>query len=737
LFSLSLDPDGSSFWTADVNTGVVAKVDIASGNVVSSFAAYAPNGLFGLEVAGGTGPAPSFKFAPTFGNLFNGIIARLHPTGGPGNIGQETATVAWGDGSVTSAALSIPASDPSELDVSGSHTYWTPGSVPVVVKLTDTQTGAVQTFSGSATVSSHYVAMGDSYSSGEGAGWPPQNAHPNLPGCDFQPSSGGLYEGGTDHINGAHIGLIAPLYGSGCITPPPPLTGDVCHRAITAYGHVVQRLLASVGIKLTFVACSGAEVNNAYLSGNAVFGDQKHSGEAPQVGALRSGVSLITLSMGGNNVGFADMAKNCVVSSFFSQTANCVSQDNLLLSRLGYDTRSLKPTDGDFHPPRLQSQINPGSRPLSQLVTYSDHLTGQSCAQNKTQCLPTASFGPDLHDALVLLYRKLKNAAPGARILVLGYPHFFPNGGTGSTCDEHFSQFDQTWVNDRISTLDSIIGDAASESGVAQYVDVYNALAGHEECTGKPNWFVDPTTGLVAPCTGAWINGVDVAASLLGTPEVLHPNPCGHQQEGKQVAAAYGSPPSPLDQFGLGSGATHGTTVNVTPGTRRETITLQWTSDRLGYSLTDPSGTVVLPVQTGPTYAVWTVWNPSPGSWTLTSTNPTTGELGAAQARVSATTDSIPSLPPAGEAIMLSESCNIFFRTCTATLGGFVSRAISGRVAQFQWFDHDGGFLGNGNTITVSGGTPFNVILKTIGAGSYADQHRLTSFTVTCAVAGC
>lgn len=54
LFTLSLDPDGSSFWTADVNTGLVTKVDIASGNVLDSFTAYAPNGLFGLEVAGGT-----------------------------------------------------------------------------------------------------------------------------------------------------------------------------------------------------------------------------------------------------------------------------------------------------------------------------------------------------------------------------------------------------------------------------------------------------------------------------------------------------------------------------------------------------------------------------------------------------------------------------------------------------------------------------------------------------------
>lgn len=85
---------------------------------------------------------------------------------------------------------------------------------------------------------------------------------------------------------------------------------------------------------------------------------------------------------------------------------------------------------------------------------------------------------------------------------------------------------------------------------------------------------------------------------------------------------------------------------------------------------------------------------------------------------------------------MLSESCNIhiLFTDCTANLGGFVAKAVTSKVQQFQWFDQSGTPIGTGNTMTVQGSVPFYVILKTLGAGG---TYRLTSFKVTCAVSGC
>jgi DNA-binding beta-propeller fold protein YncE len=37
LFALNLDPDGTSFWTAGVQSNRVVRVDIASGAVLASF----------------------------------------------------------------------------------------------------------------------------------------------------------------------------------------------------------------------------------------------------------------------------------------------------------------------------------------------------------------------------------------------------------------------------------------------------------------------------------------------------------------------------------------------------------------------------------------------------------------------------------------------------------------------------------------------------------------------------
>ncbi|MBX7043391.1 MAG: Ig-like domain-containing protein [Ignavibacteria bacterium] len=52
-FALNLDPDGTSFWSADFGTSNVYRIDIASGNVISTFNTGTSSGtVFGLAVAG-------------------------------------------------------------------------------------------------------------------------------------------------------------------------------------------------------------------------------------------------------------------------------------------------------------------------------------------------------------------------------------------------------------------------------------------------------------------------------------------------------------------------------------------------------------------------------------------------------------------------------------------------------------------------------------------------------------
>jgi hypothetical protein len=59
-FALNLDPDGTSFWSADFNTGNVYKFSIATGAVLLSFNAGPPNTVFGLAVFGELTAAKNF-----------------------------------------------------------------------------------------------------------------------------------------------------------------------------------------------------------------------------------------------------------------------------------------------------------------------------------------------------------------------------------------------------------------------------------------------------------------------------------------------------------------------------------------------------------------------------------------------------------------------------------------------------------------------------------------------------
>lgn len=108
-----------------------------------------------------------------------------------------------------------------------------------------------------------YVAMGDSFSSGEG----------NAP-----------FESGTD-------------------------TSDVneCHRSPQAYPRL---LLDELSLRQAFVACSGATTHNVLYGGSG----EGAWNEPPQVDALSADTEVVTITVGGNNVGFKYFAEACVTS---------------------------------------------------------------------------------------------------------------------------------------------------------------------------------------------------------------------------------------------------------------------------------------------------------------------------------------------------------------------------------------------------------------------------------------
>lgn len=144
--------------------------------------------------------------------------------------------------------------------------FYTDGSVSLKSIQADSQTSFAVGEFGIASVS--YVALGDSYSAGEGA--PP-------------------FMQGTDG------------------------PGDFCHRSASAYSQVLGQ---AYNIKPRFYACSGATT--------ADITSQPRFGEPPQVTepGVDSTASLVTMTIGGNDAGFAYLLTKCIEQKLLADLVN-------------------------------------------------------------------------------------------------------------------------------------------------------------------------------------------------------------------------------------------------------------------------------------------------------------------------------------------------------------------------------------------------------------------------------
>ncbi|WP_405190469.1 SGNH/GDSL hydrolase family protein [Streptomyces anulatus] len=89
-------------------------------------------------------------------------------------------------------------------------------------------------------------------------------------------------------------------------------SGD-CRRSTNAYPYLWQA--ANSPTSFDFVACSGATTSSVASS---------------QLGVLSSSTSLVSVTAGGNDVGFADVMQDCVLSS----EATCISSVNNAVSQM-------------------------------------------------------------------------------------------------------------------------------------------------------------------------------------------------------------------------------------------------------------------------------------------------------------------------------------------------------------------------------------------------------------------
>ncbi|WP_049578048.1 SGNH/GDSL hydrolase family protein [Nocardiopsis sp. SBT366] len=219
----------------------------------------------------------------------------------------------------------------------------------------------------------NYVSLGDSYSSGDGAG---------------------EYEEGTAE------------------------PGE-CWRSEHAYPRVIEEEFSFDGA-LGFYACSS----------------HKGSDMLSQVGTPESQLervtehtSLVTVGIGGNDLGFIPVLRTCIMRMPLLERTACTDQEDEVIERMD-------------------------------------------------------AFEETLTEVL----GQIRDRAPDARVLVLGYPRLFPEQPPGMYYT--LSQSDQLWLNsvaqrfnDRIrDTAYQVDGDVygSRQVGSVEFVNVFTALKGHE-----------------------------------------------------------------------------------------------------------------------------------------------------------------------------------------------------------------------------------------------------------------
>lgn len=261
---------------------------------------------------------------------------------------------------------------------------------------------------------------------------------------------------------------------------------NMCHLSTGSYPLMLTRALFGTGSGHS-VACSGAVISDVGNTSND-YGGQVRNGltfeqlQETQVATLDSIMAgykpgyvaqqrfvrqyqpaIITVSVGGNDVGFGDIIRNCV-------------EPHVSLRLSGNDCYN----------------------------TYEDRLELTRLV-DRTMPRWTA------------LYKQLAAEAPGSRVFAIGYPQTVSDTGS-CALNVHLSHNERTFAAELTDYLNAAIRQAANEAGVT-YVDIGQALVGHRLCESAS--YSVAVNGLTAGKDGALL-GVRIFGH-----ESYHPNSLG------------------------------------------------------------------------------------------------------------------------------------------------------------------------------------------------------------------
>lgn len=219
-----------------------------------------------------------------------------------------------------------------------------------------------------------------------------------------------------------------------------------CLRSSNNYAHQVAREL---DLALTDVTCSGASTKHMwethgvspeeeFAEYGSEYGYAGHPGNPPQLDALHEKTDVVTLQIGGNDIGFGGLATTC--------------------------------GEGAIRGPGCREAVE-AEKPFDRII----------------------ATGPKIRAVLEEIHRR----SPKAKIYVLGYSGIFKIGPVARCEAMGVDEEDAQYLRSIQETLNGMIESVANESdrtysAAATYVDVYWPSAGHTACDLPAIRWVEP-----------------------------------------------------------------------------------------------------------------------------------------------------------------------------------------------------------------------------------------------------
>jgi len=225
----------------------------------------------------------------------------------------------------------------------------------------------------------------------------------------------------------ANYVALGDSYAAGPLIPNPVLPLG-CLKSDHNYPHLAA---PGIGLTLRDASCSGATTVDMTNPQNV----EPDGPNPPQFNSLDASTTVVSLTIGGNDIGFSEVAQSCIT-------------------------------------------LNPFSHPCL------DKYDAGGVDQLKARIEATAP-------KVAAVLAGIKSRSPSAKIYVVNYPAIFPETGFGCWPQMPIGFQDVPYLRSTEQRLNSMLATQAAAAG-ATLVSWYNASIGHDACKSSSTRWVEP-----------------------------------------------------------------------------------------------------------------------------------------------------------------------------------------------------------------------------------------------------